>query len=39
MREKLREFADWPIFKIKLGTENDAEILRAMSRNGRCVAN
>jgi L-Ala-D/L-Glu epimerase len=30
MREKLREFADWPIFKIKLGTENDAEILRAM---------
>lgn len=30
MRQKLREFADWPIFKIKLGTENDAEILRAM---------
>jgi L-alanine-DL-glutamate epimerase-like enolase superfamily enzyme len=30
MRQKLREFADWPIFKIKLGAENDAEILRAM---------
>lgn len=30
MRQKLREFADWSIFKIKLGTENDAEILRAM---------
>ncbi len=32
MRVKLREFAEWPIFKIKLGTENDAEILRAMRR-------
>lgn len=30
MREKLREFSDWPVFKVKLGTENDAEILRAM---------
>lgn len=32
MRQKLREFADWPIFKIKLGAENDAEILRAMRK-------
>lgn len=30
MREKLREFGDWPIFKIKLGAPHDAEILRAM---------
>jgi L-alanine-DL-glutamate epimerase-like enolase superfamily enzyme len=30
MRQKLQEFHDWPIFKIKLGAENDADVLRAM---------
>jgi L-alanine-DL-glutamate epimerase-like enolase superfamily enzyme len=28
MEAKLREFADWPIFKIKLGTPRDLEIVR-----------
>lgn len=28
MEAKLREFADWPIFKIKLGTSRDLEIVR-----------
>lgn len=37
MREKLREFGDWPIFKIKLGAENDAEILRAMRSETRAT--
>jgi len=30
MIEKLREFHDWPIFKIKLGTPHDLEIVRAL---------
>ena len=30
MVEKLIEFSDWPIFKIKLGTERDVEIVREL---------
>lgn len=30
MVDKMREFADWPIFKIKLGTDRDVEIVRAL---------
>jgi len=30
MIAKLREFPDWPIYKIKLGTDHDLEIVRAL---------
>ena len=30
MQAKLREFADWPVFKIKLGTSQDVEIVQAL---------
>jgi len=30
MVQKLREFQDWPIFKIKLGTPRDLDIVRAL---------
>lgn len=30
MVEKLREVPDWPIYKIKLGTDHDLEIVRAL---------
>lgn len=30
MIRKMEEFADWPIFKIKLGTERDVEIVEAL---------
>ncbi len=30
MVAKLREFADWPIFKIKLGTDRDLDIVRRL---------
>lgn len=30
MVAKMNEFADWPIYKIKLGTERDLEIVRAL---------
>ena len=30
MVEKLQEFADWPLFKIKLGTPYDREIIRRL---------
>jgi L-alanine-DL-glutamate epimerase-like enolase superfamily enzyme len=30
MLEKLQEFPDWPIYKIKLGTDRDLEIVRAL---------
>ncbi len=33
MVAKLQEFADWPIFKIKLGTSNDIEIVRELRRH------
>lgn len=33
MVAKLQEFADWPIFKIKLGTPHDLEIIRELRRH------
>jgi len=30
MVEKLEEFSDWPVFKIKLGTDKDIDIIRAL---------
>jgi len=30
MKAKLREFSGWPIYKIKLGRQNDVEIVRAL---------
>ncbi len=33
MLEKLQEFPDWPIYKIKLGTKNDIEIVRALRQH------
>lgn len=30
MKAKMDEFHDWPIFKIKLGTSNDLEIIKAL---------
>ncbi len=32
MIAKLREFADWPIYKIKLGTDDDVALVRALRR-------
>ncbi len=42
MIAKLQEFADWPAFKIKLGTPDDLAIVRALrgthdgAATGRC---
>ena len=33
MLEKMREFPDWPIYKIKLGTANDLEIVRELRQH------
>ena len=33
MLEKLAEFPDWPIYKIKLGTTNDIEIVRELRQH------
>ena len=33
MVEKLNEVPDWPIYKIKLGTKNDLEIVRELRRH------
>jgi L-Ala-D/L-Glu epimerase len=33
MVSKMQEYADWPIFKIKLGTSNDVEIIRELRRH------
>ncbi|WP_254506596.1 dipeptide epimerase [Anatilimnocola floriformis] len=33
MLEKLQEFPDWPIYKIKLGTANDIEIVRELRKH------
>lgn len=33
MVEKLAEFPGWPVYKIKLGTPNDLEIVRALRRH------
>ena len=30
MRAKMREFPDWPVYKIKLGTAHDIEIVREL---------
>jgi len=30
MAEKMEEFSDWPVFKIKLGTDRDIDIIRAL---------
>ncbi len=37
MVEKLREFHDWPIFKIKLGTPHDLEIVRRLREHTDAV--
>lgn len=33
MVEKMREFPDWPIYKIKLGTPHDLEIVRELRQH------
>lgn len=33
MVQKLGEFPDWPVYKIKLGTPNDIEIVEALRRH------
>ncbi|TWU03398.1 dipeptide epimerase [Neorhodopirellula pilleata] len=37
MVEKLVERRDWPIFKIKLGTKNDVEIIRQLRQRTQAV--
>ena len=37
MVDKLREFADWPIFKIKLGTPDDLAIVRRLREHTDAV--
>lgn len=37
MVAKLREFPDWPIYKIKLGTPQDLEIVRALRHHTTAV--
>jgi L-alanine-DL-glutamate epimerase-like enolase superfamily enzyme len=37
MVEKLKEFPDWPIYKIKLGTQHDLEIVRELRRHTSAV--
>jgi len=37
MVEKMREFPDWPIYKIKLGTPDDVEIVRQLRRHTEAV--
>jgi L-alanine-DL-glutamate epimerase-like enolase superfamily enzyme len=37
MVTKLREFAGWPVYKIKLGTPHDLEIVRALRRHTAAV--
>ena len=37
MVEKMREFPDWPVYKIKLGTEHDLEIVRQLRRHTDAV--
>ena len=32
MAEKLREFPDWPVYKIKLGTEHDIDIITQLRK-------
>lgn len=37
MLEKLREFPDWPIYKIKLGTDRDLEIVRGLREHTAAI--
>lgn len=37
MLEKMQEVSDWPIYKIKLGTENDLEIIRTLRENSDAI--
>jgi L-alanine-DL-glutamate epimerase-like enolase superfamily enzyme len=37
MVAKLREFPDWPIYKIKLGTDRDLEIVRQLREHTEAV--
>lgn len=37
MVDKMREYADWPIYKIKLGTDRDVEIVRALREHTDAV--
>lgn len=37
MVEKMDEFAGWPIYKIKLGTDKDVEIIRALRQHTDAV--
>ncbi|MGL4512645.1 MAG: dipeptide epimerase [Lacipirellulaceae bacterium] len=37
MVEKMREVADWPVLKIKLGTDDDLAIVRELRRNSQAV--
>lgn len=37
MVEKMLEFADWPIYKIKLGTEDDIAIVRELRKHTDAV--
>jgi L-alanine-DL-glutamate epimerase-like enolase superfamily enzyme len=33
MIKKMEEYADWPVFKIKLGTDHDMEIMRELRKH------
>ena len=37
MVEKLQQYQDWPIYKIKLGTAHDLEIIRALREHSSAV--
>ncbi|MCX6927572.1 MAG: dipeptide epimerase [Verrucomicrobia bacterium] len=37
MVAKMKEFADWPIYKIKLGTANDLAIVRELRRHTQAI--
>ncbi len=37
MTAKMKEFEDWPIFKIKLGTDRDLEIVRELRKHTNAV--
>ena len=37
MIAKMKEFEGWPIYKIKLGTKNDLEIIRELRRHTQAV--
>ncbi|TWT48822.1 dipeptide epimerase [Botrimarina hoheduenensis] len=37
MVEKMQEVADWPLLKIKLGTDNDLEIVRELRRHSQAI--